>query len=1104
MKSSDAWQHKAGRATAFIPPISIGGVAHSFGLLFSCDGSGGERLVGTFKIDAVVPLPGGKKRVVVRRDYQDSSYLLTRGEGDSSQVDYKCLMGGNCALYIEPQTSVSYNNDGSRMGLRQHDRVSAGMCLLFRGRRYNITAATAFAIAPAAVNFSEDTPLPGTARSTIDVAHGVFQRVDWAESFGFDPDDGEVRWSSASSNGTCDRRIFDVGAPDFYPVDATFSTSLPEYHIDQQFQVIRFGFGGLETESVNHLEADVWQTIATAGRRAYSSNVTEPIKLIPATAGAGYQDTSDELIAAAVPVNDAADTPVTILAGSGALEIRDSAGVAGSPFVALLFDATGLPSIKYRTTLDGAVTTDTSHAVSHALPLEIRATWDGATVHLFWREVGAGSWTELGTGYALASNDGGVAAITTWDTDGARWKGVATTLPMVLTHLGGLAGTLSAKFVQGRAARSKQICPKPPTGTALTSVINLTTGVTMSPFVDHSARDIYFEDGDDVWIGAECSGDQIKITTAAPMSVPAGRGLGPQPSSQAHWSENIDGEASESLANNRANWRDALEFLDPRNTFDGEAGEEFDARGDAVFDDAHPPSISYRIAKTGDIPGWTSLDASNYTGYWPDGAIFFKQSWIDSLTIPDGYSLDFLIDGKVYRIRGTVRAQHFNELAKMGAAASSLFVVCGTPGGTGTAMSGECPAQGTQFQPYPTGFTGATTGGGTNYWQADDVAWGTIAEDLHSYSDNLDFYSKDWPFWDKPAPDNLLTYFDAKLRSHFLTADDATIWFPSEGAPGAISILTHDKCVDGEIVYAVGETVAQSGLPLNLPGGYPPPDNFFGGYIPSGTFGAFAVLGRFAAAEFKFTGIGFSAPEFFSRLPDGATVIEAIVRAKFSGLAVSSGSTVLRIEPKTTGGFHVTWEYNRDGALILSGDNEGDNYENPDPPAAPSSGLLTFALVGRERNSKNIELLDGTKVSTPDDRFVGVGAGLAVSTATDDEWSLIDCTGAMQALANRRNSRIGGDTYELVPSVGTQAIETAQDALSGLLQTLMPATSVETLRATTADGVEHWGYEATTAWRYAWFGSLEVENMLVRYRLPNGIVGSFPLQFPRAPFLPLP
>lgn len=1103
MNTEDGYKHKLARGTVLDPPLTFDETEYILAALFPPDGQGGERVVVSGIVEEFTRPSSGVGRIKARRGTQMSSYTRTLSAGNSSEIDYPCTTGGNIAAHAECELVLCYLNDMAKRGLNLHSRAIPGMALRKRGRLFPLSVAEPYAIAPAAVTFGSNTPLPSNAEAEIDLAHLHIARQSWASNVVFQDggtglfNDCRAGWRRASTEalGICTPRVFG-GVAGYYPPNAAFDPATPEYHWDPDARLVRFSFPTFSTTGpASHTRVTSYHGIDREGMTATPGRIDLPVIILPAANGAGYASGEDELLAAALPLLGVGDGFVTWMAGAGAFEVRQSSA-PDAPFVAVLFGSGGVTAVKWRATEGGAVSTS-AISTSYAGEFDVRLFWDGADVSIYHRGPGGGAWT-LATSKALANDGGGVGSLTAWSTSGLKIKSLAWAVTQVEY---GIGGAIWAMQLLEREARAIQTIQRP-ASTAITAVVNLTTGAAMVPFAGTIRRDAYAVDlSGNVQVACEASRDRVRVTCAAPTSVPAGTGRPPRVFGQTNFATAIgDGSAADTDVNkNRANWYDKLEALDPMELLDYAPGDPFEVVvGWLVWDPLKPPVLEYSVRSASATAGWTTLPSEAFLAFWADGLVLLKTAWVAGLSLAPGDTIWLRARGLAYRRRRRPLAHHYNEPVRCIGSLDLAWVEGGGPGGTPAAEQSGITSI---MRIGATDFEGEEYSSGQYWAKPVDACWGTKKRDIEEPSEIMAGWGwPGWPYYElSPIFDNQLTFHDSAKRTLRYSADDLPSYYPSEGTPGRATWNAHDSFEADEILIDVAPLSGPSGVPLGaygenwrLESGVPVYDrvphwaNWFGGFVTGQNFLALNAYGAAVGADFGFRGVSFEFASWFQGLPDGTTILEAKLACKFGGLRMSSWQCTFNVTP-VSGGFEYFSELSRDGAVIRT--TEGPPFVNtqatlfPDPA---KGGAVTFVLMGRRKNSGQVQLVGGDYFPRPNDRVDSLGSGVATSSIEDGKWGRVDVTGMTQRLVGKRNSDYA--SFELWPTTGTVDADAGDGSLKALIESFLPTREVTIIR-----DAPRWGFESYCAGSYAWYSSLEVGKLFVRYRLPSGLVRSVEL-----------
>ena len=142
-----------GKATKLDPPITIDGQEYNLAVRFDDEfRPNGNNFVTSAIVDSV-NRSGAFVEIAFRRSLQTFSRTISDEFGNAFEEIYNCLMGGNVCRTHEPQRGYSRLATRAHRGDDVADRAIPNDVLVVRGRRFQITAANAFAVAPASVRW---------------------------------------------------------------------------------------------------------------------------------------------------------------------------------------------------------------------------------------------------------------------------------------------------------------------------------------------------------------------------------------------------------------------------------------------------------------------------------------------------------------------------------------------------------------------------------------------------------------------------------------------------------------------------------------------------------------------------------------------------------------------------------------------------------------------------------------------------------------------------------------------------------------------------------------------------------------------------------------
>lgn len=1083
-----------GIASILDPPVLFSGKLFGLGIQYTPPAATTLRpVIVQGQIQRVEDLGGNYKRIVCRRGYQYSSYTKTYGAGDSIELVYPVLTGGNIVQTPEPARVLSHANPMATRGTDAGSRATIGD--LFEVSLGSVAVGSLITDVEAyaepgedGVNYNGEAPPPLVTTKRAGSILVDDDRVDLnslaiigeagatylLENDGLFSGCGVV-WVSESTQDFATRRIFNSD-PNDYPDNASFSASIPEYWINP-------GGGGVRLSSswasVSPVSAQLryWAQGIAAATDAYGFVMDQ-------SAGTGHGSATDDIVLAAFAPSTASFTQVLqIDAGAGFVEWRSSA-LANSACIQLTFDASGnLTGAGARLSNGGTYSSATPSGSGYAAPFLVRVLKSGATVSIAVAEVAeTPSWTTAVsfTMDAAHTNDAGFVGVSaTPSGGGVKWSNQEADglLDASLMFIGSATARLSAfRVVFSDFAAADLISLED--DKTLDRVYNVTTGEAMVPG-GALARNAYGTSGDQLVIRAETFGDEIRIEYEPDGEAPPGPGRPPRTFNQKNFATFAEGgeEATTDPAENVANNQDVLIVYDEHDELGdlptGTAFRIYRANG-PVFDPRTPPTIQIDWREgSGD---WRTVPTSEIVARWAMGWVLVSKDYVDANT--DGTAPCVKARGKTFRQLGILANVH-NLAAKSVEVLDQLWVDAGTTGGDIGALSG--------FGGKSMGPTGWECCGG--FPIPSGAMYGVSKGELEDFADQIGWYFED----------GRLIYFDNESGSSYSTAEieEVAIDCNPEGETDPDKIRTEAGRFVAETIYSIQPYHSQTvGTVSQLLPWWGKENYYFddgdleGDAVPAATNYFWAYPNVLTATDrpaggyncaFSFQGIAFNPASWFRYLPDGAVILEAKMRVKFNGIRTRSWA--MNYSNNGTDGEHYT--YTDQGVLVREKTPSRDWFITDDlilPPEPTKGGSVAFNLVGARVRTSRVQLISGEFLDYPASTFASIGA-VPASSVVDGKWSLVDVTGAMAAVLSDRDS--ARSQYYLWPTTGAGNPGSSVYSLSSYLLGLAPTWSAA---ISYGDGCD-WGYEHSAAGRVTWFSTLQTGGILLRYRLPSGQTG---------------
>lgn len=1088
------------RVTSLDPAITVAGVAHSIGLQF-VPMSNRSPLTDskvTGSTSSATDLGSGVWKIVCARGYQQSSYTRVVGAGDSSEIEFQCLMGGNVAATHERQRVISFNNDMSYRGADKGQRAEPGdvFCIDLGGgieKRYLITAATAYSEAPASVAWQGTDPT-ALVWYVDHLPNNVFlARESAAETVVFDPslaapfDGCEITWENTITpdSGSVAERIFD-STPDYYPVDASFHATDPEYHFDSLAGAFHFGTGGMVTVGADTVHVTHWRHNATHAFTITPASSSQSFVLSPSTSGAGYSGTSDAILLLHEAVyGDFTGPSVVVEYGAGSIEFR-AATQSDAIVLGLTWSAGGVLGNVYKRTTEGAsISSTASSGTTRTFPFYVRAIRSGSTITLQTSADGS-TWASESTTLTYVPEPGWIGIGAT-ATAGLRFHGLTSAQILDVLSPGSLWWLRTDDFASLKWFQDYT----PPVAfatQAITEILDDTTNETMSAFSSTWQRDIYAVSGSGshpLILYSESSGDRVRITQHAPASVPAGAGRPPRTSNQTNFAtmSGVDGVATTTVSENQGQYSDVL-MLKVEGGESVPSGGNFTIRSCPFASPNSAPSLYWDVENSSGHD-WELLDPANYLARWTEGRILIKKSWVDGLGLSATQRLCFRVSGSLFQQRGS-NAENYNYLARALDAMDGAYIPLSLSGAA-SAVSGT--AEGHDI------VTATFECDGANAYTAT-LMIGAKREHFFDISDLMDAQSGSWPFWH--AGD------DGSIMWRSYVGEDPTPFL------SATYDVNHSCGSSSWNSKDVGTTAREVRVfPFQADGGA---DNHVGAAVGAD---AYATLIH-GGSGFSFQGITFNpaSTEFVRNCPSGTVCVHAYMRVKFAGLQHNSwalqqyqigpvgGATSSQWSSYQWNGVQVA-RYETAGATVIE-----DTDDSGTVPQYLTTGSIGFHLMGKRANTERIYCPltassapggYGLYKDEPAGTWQSFGSGLVVGgTGVADEYVLIDITNAINAMLAARDTVYS--EFQLWPSVaGVNPGSTAGD-MAGLAASLVPDQSVSMT-------ITHPGGSRTAEINYSASGSdirwdsIEIDSAMACFRFPSSVTDNWTMPVAQPPVI---
>jgi hypothetical protein len=1119
---------RMGTASRIDPPLSIGGETYSLLLQFkaSPEEEATSDIV-TGRIAWVEDLGGGRYKFVFDRALVPSSVTrVIPGFGGYEHTWYSNC-GGNICNTPEPLRIYNWlNQDAARGDLSHRRAIERDMAWIGAPgaeRGYFIEEAVPFGTSPiGGVNYWPTSNLPFVSYIATnwgdyslpvpDRATNPDAAIDWSLSTGFFAGRGLYIDPTSGSDVLLTRKIFG-GDEELYPDGATLA--LGEYWLNGRTFEFRLGSANSSTGSA------VYAYYFERGLR----QVTLEDSLIGVLEGngAGYNGTgADDDRAHACFVTRENGTIGLFLIEGGA----EAYGVGAIEWdfpdigrkVALLFADGEVTSVLARTSGTGGMVEQSFTPY----------TFPGTVAYIQCVKAGSVVSFKDGDDNTIASVDFGETVMfeNTWGRLGlSSWGGHRVGFYYAGTfELLGDGELMQAKKPTFAVTYSRD--HKLPSGTSIQSVVSQAQWGTYSAASGSAARArsrYEVVDSTTIRFYSETAPDVVRVQQAASTDpVPAPPGPAPRITTGiqnfATVADPGDQEfiATSDAAENRANWHDHVVVRSADGTCPHGPGDVVTIRRNAVCDprDAHALQFDLKNGE-GDF---STLSSGSYLARVSEGIFLPSDTWL-AANVTGGAPPCFRLEATFIEHRANLDARTLNELAAGAEATEELFFPVRVTG-AGASIAGQIV-----YAARPVGTTWEDDGNG--HMQAQDLMLGVAQEVWMGDADALVAGGLSLPV---PLERNSLGpvimgqtatgaegYTNAAI-DYTLYADDPAgegfvaerEWFGTETRPWYVWPWPDQAGMPGGQVDAEASTFFGAiAKPINGPDGH-------------------WLLGN---GSFRLAGVAFDLPPEFTRAPKGSVVTKAWARVRFSGVRSWRWEYSLSDWfPRWTGGagpedFVTSENLSLNGTPVAyrqSPDPEEESFLYPGDylgDTAEPSADVTFALIGRRRNSQNVRLdwnIEAWKLnnpgytgeelaaeialrtkSLPADEWRSFGAGVASgSTVEDGQWRVVEITAAIQALVDAAEDVYTG--LMLVPTNAGVTFGTGADGMASYLMSLEPQLTL----TTTGSGASWFSYTMTGSGQYTEFESLEIGEIHVQLRLPSGALEAYPIpHLPRGPMM---
>lgn len=1096
-----------GKYSALSPALEIDGESYSGVLVFNTNPDAPDSFP-TIVSGELAEDPTGttSKTVVCARGYQYDSFQVGPLEGGPRQERFPVLMGGNIANTMEAQRVISHANSRAFRGGDSYDRAQIGDVLHWNNKAFLITDVKAFEEAPASVAWQGDDYLPTISYIDADFQSLVLEQPDRsglnrsARVRIIEDTDADADWFPDAgvfiNSSALTRKIFtnpnnSEDDPDYYPDNASFSTSQGEYWISPITGQIRLGSyceGLTNSSSVDAVY--YWEGLQEYDETSGVSYITSD--------GTGYDNAGDSLSLIGVRTSGDfgfvpfiySDANGDFSVGSCEWRLKNNPTSIG---IFIDWNSNGvIQNIRYRETEGGnlqsvSFTPNASQQGNAFFNIGIIRTGNSFVVRF---TPFGGSNSDLATiSLDLEANVSGTLGVGAWNDNIVRTLVAADLLRKVDYDA---EGTWTREVITSFTGVEYSSDYDVPSSTAVTEVFNLTTDSAMSSSATE-ARDKYSLSSSTLTIYSESAGDRIRVTNAADTGTPATPGRAPR----VDGTTNFSTQDSTTVSENRGHYYDVLTIYDADDEFSAVEGESFDIKRNPVFDPRFPPSIYYDT-KNNDETDWQLLASDNYLGKWVSGIVLLKDDVVSSFGSDD---VCFKAEGFRFSQAGQFEARQYNDLVKAIECLDDAWIE-------------TQPSNDDSFE--LTGWMSAETYGPSSYacYDCEPQVQGLSLGMSRSF----------WHYWAEAAG-----AFPTPHKDH-TTGQPGTCILDATGSVSSYTIANNTAWTD----CIVPDTCAFGYDSQSITDA---PRRIF--VWPWTDFASPYVLGSqnrmgtdyidllndpsTQPTVFKFNGVPFNTPEILKRVPDGTTIVSAYLQVRFNGLTRKRWEIDLSDRYRRMATSAIIGTDYRSYTITVNDQVVKDyagfqvgNYSNTySMPSLETEASVGFYLAGYRNSSENIFFrfsydkkleenpdLTNEQKATLRDNLTGdvnngdwksFGSSISTSNIESGKWGLVDIKDALQALVDdARTSEYRN--LQLWPSLGV-SFTSSESGLSGFLQSLDATTSIS------HSVIDDWflSYTYTASGQLVEFDSIEVGNIMFKMRLPSGRIQdiSVPLHQPR-------
>ncbi len=1107
-----------GNFTALDPVVEVDGEQYSAALQFNQGplGATSKNNIVNGTIADVEDLGGGYHKITCKRDFQSDSYFVSKLNGGPYERVYQVYAGGNICRPSEPERIFNFSSSSALRGDLSLTRATEGDVCVIDGKSFLITSAKAFDVAPDEVDYTGGEYFPITSYFVIDFQNVELTPPDttvnkYAEIF-FEPN--QLSGAFQDSNVYCisgtstllKRKIYNhpsLGTPDedYYPPSATLNED--EYWYD------RFQYYFVFSTSLQNIGDDLYIVYYLKNLDRIEES-TEAIKVVESTSDyAGYSGTEDELSHLGFTTrSDFSYAPFIFKYdghfGQGFLEWRKE-NTSDSQVLGVTWDTSGYITQVYKRDVKG----DPIQTISFT---PNASAFDGSLfINLYIEKVG-GLFTISYSDDSTSKTQVVQTALTDVEVESSGIVGIGSfteDYPVKFIHntsggvfnkieLGGAQSTVyqfqSEEFADLEFTSDYEL----PSTNSIQS-ITIDSHNQNYPMTENGspARNHYVRNGNTLTFFSESNIDRIKVVQEANTGTPSGPGRCPVASIRGTEnfatvadSQDPDATASTNVNENVLNWQDSLTVYDEANELSFSAGENFQVHRNPVFYALDPPDIYYDVVDD-DQSDWTLISEDDYEARWTEGIVLIKKSLMDTLS----GNLCFKAEGKRFRSDGNCPARIYNDICKSLNSFDEYWTDATPQGGAQDEIGGIVRLGGL----VPASFSCDIV---TQTPTIDSLALGLTRLQFQRFADAIaqgGIDDREFPFADTSTGG----------LGYGVVGFNQDIYPDYTKEQNDIPLTCHGT--DYEIYQdAQGGTMYEV-FPYGRVPSYISTD--FNYYGTEGIGGDINLLPSYGNTAFYAKGVPFNIPTIMTRMPEGTQILEGHAEVKFNGYERYEWDLDIQgYTPRFSPNFQgppaaTTAVYREQGQVVTSYTSEP--YEliiNPRPDR-DTSGEVTFILFGKRQNTQNIyfqatenwnltphqpsptpaqiEAAENFARSTIQDaEWRSFGSGVSTSQVEDGKWSLVDVTGAMRALLSAKDSVYS--EFCLFPTENVD-IESEEDALAGYVNGLTPTRS-----ASSSIYDRYWlEYEHTASGFFVRYDSLQVKNVIVKYRLPSGVVNKF-------------